>query len=109
MRAQLPRRHGGDLGVAEQDLALGRIDQAGDAARHRRLARARFAHDAQRLALADVEVDVDRGLHHARLLEEAAAAVGLASFSVRSTVDAVHAHAAVLGWIDGTEEISIVV
>ena len=73
MRPQLAGRHGGDVGVAQEHLALGRIDQARDAARHRRLARARFADDAQRLAAADVEVDVDcAALHDARLLEEAA-------------------------------------
>src|SRR5471030_1886362 len=40
VRPQLPGRHGGDLGLAEIDLALAGIDQARDAARHGRLARA---------------------------------------------------------------------
>ena len=97
MGPELAGRHGGDLGVAQEHLALGRIDQPGDAARHRRLARARFAHDAQRLAAADVEIDIDRGLHDPRLLEEGVAAVGLAELLGAQHGDAVLAHAAMHG------------
>jgi len=97
MRPQLARRHGRDLGVAEIDLALGGIDQAGDAARDGRLARAGLAHDAQGLAPADVEIDVHGGLHDPRLLEEGAARIGLAELLGAQDGGAVAPHAAMHG------------
>ncbi len=62
---------------AQQHRAAARVDQAHDAARHRRLARARFADDAQRLAAADFKIHVLRGVHRAALAEPALVVVGL--------------------------------
>ena len=47
-----------DVVAVEEDLAGGRLDQAGDAAHERRLAAARQAHDHEDLARPDVERDV---------------------------------------------------
>ena len=49
--------------AVERDDTCGRFDQAGDAAAERRLARARLAHQRQRLAAADRELDAVHRLH----------------------------------------------
>ena len=50
-----------DVLALEQDLAGGRLDEAGDAAHERRLAAAREAHDDEDLASPDVERNVVNG------------------------------------------------
>jgi len=57
--------------VAQEHLALGRIDQPGDCSAPPSTCPSPTRHDAQRLAAADVEIDVDRGLHDPRLLKKA--------------------------------------
>ncbi len=62
-RAHLRAREIGDVVAAELDRAAGRIEQLHDAARHRRLATARLADDAERLALAHGERNAVDRLH----------------------------------------------
>src|SRR5437879_2947254 len=50
-----------DVLAVEDDLARGRLDEAGQAADERRLARARQAHDDEDLPAPDVERDVMDG------------------------------------------------
>ena len=52
-----------DVGAAEADRAAGRVEQAHERARQRRLAAARLADEAERLALAQVQRDVVDGVH----------------------------------------------
>src|SRR5581483_1991656 len=59
-----------DVAALEDDLAAGRLEEPGDAARHRRLAAARFTHDTERLARLEREVDAVDGLHRADVLLE---------------------------------------
>ncbi len=61
MRLQQPARQVGDFAADEADAAGGRIDQPDDAARHGRFARAAFADDAERAALAQRQRDILRG------------------------------------------------
>ena len=62
---------GGDVLTVEQDAPAGRGEQPHDAAGHRRLATARFADDAQGLALVDVQRHaVDRADTADLLLED---------------------------------------
>jgi hypothetical protein len=76
-RAQLPRTHRREVDLPEADFARSRLDEAQDAASHRRLARPRFADDSQRLALAHLQVHVLGGLHVAPGSEPAPVDVGL--------------------------------
>ena len=69
-RPHLGPRELGDVAPLEDDPARGRVEQAHDAARHRRLAAARLADDAEGLALADGEADAVHGLHRGDLLLE---------------------------------------
>ena len=67
-RAQRPGRerpHVGHRAVGEphRDLARRRLDRAKDAARRRGLSAAAFAHESQRLAFVDVEVDAVHRAH----------------------------------------------
>src|SRR5439155_105861 len=59
-RPHLARTHAREIDAGQPDLAARRVDQPDDTARHRRLARARFADDAERLALAHLEGHVAR-------------------------------------------------
>ena len=60
-RPHLPPREAGDLAPVEADRARGRLDQLQDRAAERRLAAARLADQAERLAAPDAEADaVDR-------------------------------------------------
>src|SRR6185503_13099922 len=59
---QLVAAHARHILALEPDLARTGFDQAQDAAAGRRLAAARFAHQAQRLALADLEADAVDGM-----------------------------------------------
>ena len=65
-----------NAGPTQQHRAATGIDQTNNAARHRALARARFAHDAQGLAAADFEVDVLRRMHAAVRAKPAFVKVG---------------------------------
>src|SRR5919108_577142 len=69
-RAELCTRQLRDVAPVEDDPAAGRVEQAHHAAGHRRLAAARLADDAERLALADGEGDAVDSLHRADLLLE---------------------------------------
>ena len=69
-RPHLRAREVRDVAPVEDDLAAGRVEQAHDAARHRRLAAAGLADDAERLALVDGEGDAVDGLDGADLLLE---------------------------------------
>ena len=62
-RTQVVAVHAPDVGALEPDLARAGLDQPQDAAAGRRLAAARFAHQAQGLALADVEADAVDGVN----------------------------------------------
>ena len=62
-----------DALAVEDDLALVRVDELHQQPRRRRLAAAALAHDAQRLALLDGEVDAVDRAHHALRPEQAAA------------------------------------
>ena len=78
MRLQQPARDVGDLAAGEAHAAGGRIDQADDAARHGRFARAALADDAERAALAQRQRDLVGGDDFAAFAEERALAVDLA-------------------------------
>ena len=78
MAAQAPARRLCDVVALDHDLPGGRRDQPHDAARHGRLAGARFADDPERLAAPDRKLHVLRRLHHPAHPEHAAAAVGFA-------------------------------
>jgi hypothetical protein len=67
---QLLRLDVGDLLALELDRAAGRIEQAQQQAAGGRLAAARLAHQAERLAALDVEGDAVDGVHGADLLAE---------------------------------------
>src|SRR5438874_11488106 len=56
-----------DVAPAEDDLAARRIEEPHDAARERRLAAARLAHDPQRLSFVEREGDAVHGLHRGDL------------------------------------------
>ena len=58
MRLQEPPRQFGDFAARQADAAGGRVDQADDAARHRRFPGAAFTDDAERAALAQGEGNV---------------------------------------------------
>ena len=66
LRAVEPR----DVAAVEHDLAVRRVEQPHDAARHRRLPAARLAHDAECLPWLDAEGDVVDRLHGRDLLLE---------------------------------------
>ena len=103
-----------EVDAVERDLALGRLEQPQQRPPERRLPAARLAHEAHRLAAADVEVDAVDRLEVARrpakeplldgevLLQPARPEqdVALACGSGRRRVDrrAVHAHVAATGW-----------
>src|SRR5262249_39216542 len=78
VRLQQPPRQIRDLAAREPDAAGGRIDQADDAARHGRFARAAFADDAERAPPAQGEGDVLGRDHLAAFAEESALAIDLA-------------------------------
>ena len=69
-RAHVGPAQVGDVAAAEGDPAARRIEQAHQAARHRRLAAARLADDAERLTLLDGEADPVDGLDARDLLLE---------------------------------------
>ena len=69
-RAHVLARELRDVPALEDDLAVRRLEQLHDAARHRRLAAAGLADDAERLALPEGEADPVDGLHGADLLLE---------------------------------------
>ncbi len=66
--------------LTEHDAAAGRLNQPGDATRHRRFAGARFADDAQGLPAPQLQRHVGGGLHGARALEPALVDIGLGEF-----------------------------
>src|SRR5436309_2643351 len=63
-------RLAGDVGVAEQDLAAVRREEAADEVHQRRLARAVGADEGQHLALVDDEVDVVDGVGLTEVLHQ---------------------------------------
>ena len=74
---EFARRHAGDRFAVEHDVAVVRIDQPADQARERALARSRFADQAERAALRDLERDIvhragrpAERLHHIHEFEE---------------------------------------
>src|SRR5690606_10806356 len=67
----------GDILAVEHDAAAGGRDQPRNAARRRRLARAGRAHDAERLALVEVDGDAVDRAHLAHAAEQAAGDVEL--------------------------------
>src|SRR5262249_18712186 len=69
-RDQVAPLHAVDVLAVEQDLAGGRLLQPQDAAAGRGLAAAALAHQAQRLAAADREVDAVDRLHVADLARQ---------------------------------------
>jgi hypothetical protein len=69
-RPHLGAREVRDVAALEDHAAAGRVEQAHHAARHRRLAAARLADDAERLALLDREADAVDRLHRRDLLLE---------------------------------------
>ena len=62
-RAQLALRQPRDVGAVERDRAGARLEQAQDRAAERRLAAARFADEAERLAAPDLEIDLRYRAH----------------------------------------------
>jgi hypothetical protein len=73
MRAQIRLAEMGDIQPIETDAAAGRLDEAQDAARHRRFAAAGLADKAEGFPDADREADAVHGMHGADLAAEHAA------------------------------------
>src|SRR5262249_29586005 len=73
-RAQLALAERRDVGAVELDAAAGRLDQPQHGARHRRLAAAGFADEAERLADAKREADAVHRVYGADLAAQHAAA-----------------------------------
>src|SRR5206468_8288749 len=75
-RAQIVAAELADILTVENDLAVGRLDQAQHAASGRRLAAAGFADEAERLAAVDRERDPIDGINAADLTRQQAAVHG---------------------------------
>ena len=102
VRTHLGAGQARDVAAVEDDPAGRRIEEAHDAARHRRLAAAGLADDAERLALADREGDAVDGLHRGDLLlEDDSARDGEVLLQVLDDEELVAAHAAVRRRGDG--------
>ena len=73
MRAQVRLAEMGDIQPIKADAAAGRLDEAQDAARHRRFAAAGLADEAEGFSDANREADAIHGMHGADLATEDAA------------------------------------